>query len=107
MIVAISFIMIATFSTHLTAIACKDGADTTAGQNTDSNVCGDDAVTVTVCISTDLEDRSAVDTVKSTLRAGKAVCRAVTTTATVVASSMARAAKLASVALIEAAISLV
>ncbi|MGD8414273.1 MAG: hypothetical protein PVF33_08570 [Candidatus Latescibacterota bacterium] len=106
-VIAISIIMIATFSTNLTAIACKDSADAPGGQSEVSGGCSDDAVTVSVCISTDLEDRSAIDTVKSTLRASKAVCRAMTTTATVVASSMARAAKLAAVALVETAYSLV
>ena len=105
-VIALCAILTATITTYLPATACKDNPSSAAHDDADGR-CTTAVVTVSICDAPDTEDRSAVDTVKSALRAGKAVGRAVATTAKVVATSMARAAKHAAVALAESAYSLV
>jgi len=100
-------ILLIAFVNYLPATACKNSSQIKASTTVDMNDSNDAVVTVSICDSADLEECSTIDTVKSTLRAGKAVGKAMVTTAVVVASSMARAARHAALALVESAYSLV
>ncbi len=102
-------ILLAAAVTHLPATACKDSSKK-------SEVAADAQAVVTVkaevaslsiCESKDAELSSGLDAVKSTLRAGRTVGKAMVTTAVVLASSMARAARHAAAALLTTAHSLV
>ena len=102
-------ILLITSITYLPATACKDSAKKTESTTvTVSEVETDgESVTLTISASEAEEGDSTVDAVKSKLRAGKAVGKAVVTTAVVVATSMARAARHAAAALLTTAYSLV
>ena len=100
-------ILLIAFVNYLPATACKKSSQITASATVDVNDSKDAVVIVSICDSADLEECSAIDTVKSTWRAGKAVGKALVTTAVVVASSMARAARHTALALMESAYSLV
>jgi hypothetical protein len=95
--------------TYLTALACEDDPKVTQCKTvtvSEASTDGDSAAPCTAAPEA-TEGDSTVDAVKSTLRAGKAVGKAVVTTAVVVATSMARAARHAAVALVTTAYSLV
>ena len=105
----VSAILLIAFVTYLPATACKDSAKKSKSESVAVCEVTTDGSTATLSISTSrsASDDSAVDAVKSTLRAGRAVGKAMVTTAVVVASSMARAARHAAMALLTTAYSLV
>ena len=95
--------------TYLPATACKDSAKKSEAKTVAVCEVTSDGTSATLSISASevTQDASALDAVKSTLRAGKTVGKAMVTTAVVVASSMARAARHAAAALLTTAYSLV
>ena len=102
-------ILLAASITYLPAIACKDSTE--KPETTCIAICevesDGESTTVTISASQAVENDSALETVRSTLRAGKTVGKAMVTTAVGVVSSMARAARHAAAALVTTAYSLV
>jgi len=111
----ICLILLANFVTYLPATACtetKKKADTAEiVAVTSCEVAGDGEVTIVATCETmdaqSAEHRSRWATAKTTVKASVAVTKAIARTATVVASSMARAARHAAMALLESAYELV
>jgi hypothetical protein len=93
--------------TYFPAIACEDASHESAKVAACEVAPEGETDTVSICETQVTEDRSSLDSLKSMLRAGRAVGKAVVTTAVVVTSSMARAARLAAAALVVTAYSLV